>query len=301
MKNIHFIINPKAGSGNNILDIDYLKPYFKETDYSLSVKFSKFKKQAIVLTKESVKEGAHTIVACGGDGTINEIASCLVGTNVTLGIIPIGSGNGLASHLMIPQVIEKAIEVIKKNDMVTIDVGRINEQYFFSNTGMGFDANVIKNYEALKKRTLVGYLAASFKSFNEFNKKRNVKICIDENHVINNPFLIFISNSNELGFNISLTPKASLMDGHLDVLIVPQISKLKMLLFGALMLIRRPHWLKEIKTYQTKTILISRNEGLFLDSQIDGEFHKVEDKDINISVFEKSLGILVPKNIGLQL
>jgi len=87
----------------------------------------------------------------------------------------------------------------------------------------------------------------------------------------------------------------------LDVLIVPQISKLKMLLFGALMLIRRPHWLKEIKTYQTKTILISRNEGLFLDSQIDGEFHKVEDKDINISVFEKSLGILVPKNIGLQL
>lgn len=301
MKNIHFIINPKAGSGKNILNIDFLGAYFKEPEYSLCVKYSKYKKQAIELTQNSIKEGAQTIVACGGDGTINEIASCLVGTNIKLGIIPIGSGNGLASHLMIPQVLKKAIEVIKNDDVVTIDVGRINEQYFFSNTGMGFDANVIKNYEALKKRTIIGYIKASFKSFNEYKKERDVKISIDRNHIILNPFLVFISNSNELGFNISLTPKASLMDGQLDVIIVPEISKIKMLLFGALMLIRKSHWLKEIKTYQTKNIEIYRNEGTFLNSQIDGEFHKVEDKKISISVLEKSLDILAPRNIEPQL
>ncbi|MCM4152604.1 diacylglycerol kinase [Arenibacter sp. N53] len=301
MKNIHFIINPKAGSGNNILDIDFLRPFFHATDYSLCVKYSKFKKQAITLTNNSIKEGAQTIVACGGDGTINEIASCLVGTNIKLGIIPIGSGNGLASHLMIPQVIKNAIEIIKNEDVLTIDVGRINEQYFFSNTGLGFDAHVIKNYEALKKRTIIGYIKASFKSFNEYKRERDVKISIDRNHVILNPFLVFVSNSNELGFNISLTPKASLMDGKLDVLIVPELSKLKMLLFGALMLIRKSHWLKEIKTYQTKNLQIHRSGGLFLDSQIDGEFHLVEDKIISISVLEKSLGILAPKNIEPQL
>ena len=301
MKNIHFIINPKAGSGKTILNIDFLGAYFKEPEYSLCVKYSKYKKQAIELTQNSIKEGAQTIVACGGDGTINEIASCLVGTNIKLGIIPIGSGNGLASHLMIPQVLKKAIEVIKNDDVVTIDVGRINEQYFFSNTGMGFDANVIKNYEALKKRTIIGYIKASFKSFNEYKKERDVKISIDRNHIILNPFLVFISNSNELGFNISLTPEASLMDGQLDVIIVPEISKIKMLLFGALMLIRKSHWLKEIKTYQTKNIEIYRNEGTFLNSQIDGEFHKVEDKKISISVLEKSLDILAPRNIEPQL
>jgi YegS/Rv2252/BmrU family lipid kinase len=301
LKNIHFIINPKAGSGNTILDINFLRPYFNEADYGLTVKYSKYKKQAIALTKDSVKEGAQTIVACGGDGTINEVASCLVGTTIKLGIIPMGSGNGLASHLMIPQVIEKAIEIIKNDDVVTIDVGRINEQFFFSNTGMGFDANVIKNYEALEKRTIIGYIKASFKSFNEYKKERDVMISIDRNHTILNPFLVFISNSNELGFNISLTPKACLMDGQLDVLIVPEISKLKMLLFGALMLIRKSHWLKEIKTYQTKNLQIYRNEGQFLDSQIDGEFHLVEDKNISISVLEKSLGILAPKNTVPQL
>jgi diacylglycerol kinase family enzyme len=91
------------------------------------------------------------------------------------------------------------------------------------------------------------------------------------------------------------------MDGQLDVLIVPELSKLKMLLFGALMLVRKYHWLKEIKTYQTKTLQIYRNDGLFLDSQIDGEFHKMEDKHINISILEKSLDILAPKNIELRL
>ncbi|MEZ4970838.1 MAG: diacylglycerol kinase family lipid kinase [Flavobacteriaceae bacterium] len=301
MRNIHFIINPKAGSGNNFLEKEFLRSYFKESEYLISIKFSKYKKQAISLTKDSIQEGAQTIVACGGDGTINEVASCLVGTNIMLGIIPIGSGNGLASNLMIPSIIEKAIEIIKKNNIVTIDVGKVNESYFFSNTGMGFDANVIKNYEALKKRTLIGYLKASLKSFNEFKKGREVRISIDEDRTIYNPFLVFVSNSNELGFNISLTPKASLMDGQLDVLIVPELSKLKMLLFGALMLARKYHWLKEIKTYQTKTLQICRSDGLFLDSQIDGEFHKMEDKHINISILEKSLDILAPKNIELPL
>jgi YegS/Rv2252/BmrU family lipid kinase len=301
LRNIHFIINPKAGSAKNILDMDFLRTFFGETDYSLSVKYSEYKKQAILLTRDSIEEGAQTIVACGGDGTINEIASCLVGTNIKLGIIPIGSGNGLASHLMIPSSIEKAIEVILKNEIISIDVGKINERYFFSNTGMGFDANVIMNYEALKKRTLMGYLKASVKSFNEFKKERDVRIAIDKDDNIPNPFLVFISNSNELGFNISLTPKASLMDGQLDVLIVPELSKMKMLLFGALMLVRKHHWLREIKTYQTKTLQIYRNGGLFLDSQIDGEFYRLKDKYISISILEKSLGVLTPRNLEPQL
>ncbi|PXX30705.1 diacylglycerol kinase family protein [Arenibacter sp. ARW7G5Y1] len=301
MRNIHFIINPKAGSGNNFLEKEFLRSYFKETEYLLYVKYSKYKKQAISLTKDSIKEGAQTIVACGGDGTINEVASCLVGTNIMLGIIPIGSGNGLASNLMIPHVIEKAIEVIKRNEIVTIDVGRINEQYFFSNTGMGFDANVIKNYEALQKRTILGYLKASLRSFKEYKRERDVRIIIDGGHTISNPFLVFISNSNELGFKISLTPKASLMDGQLDVIIVPELSRIKMLLFGVLMLTRRYHWLKEVKTYQTKTLQINRKGRPFLESQIDGEFHKVEDTNIHISVLEKSLGILAPKNVEPQL
>ncbi|WP_240938612.1 diacylglycerol/lipid kinase family protein [Arenibacter sp. 6A1] len=295
LKHIHFIINPKAGVGNNRLDLEALTPYFRKEEYTITLKYSNYKKQALELTQDSIEEGATIIVACGGDGTINEVASCLVGTSIRLGIIPFGSGNGLASNLKIPLTTDKAIAVIKEHEVVTIDVGQINEQYFFSNTGFGFDADIIKNYEASELRTIKGYLRASIKSFREFRKGRNIDVRINDSDYLKNPFMIFISNSNEMGSNISLTPKASLHDGMLDVLIVPEISKPMMLLFGMLMLIRKPHWLKDIKSYQTKNLKINKETGNTFDSQIDGEFHKVKNNQIYISVLEKSLGVIVPR------
>lgn len=290
---IHFIVNPIAGSGNTILSESFLKDYFSNAIYRITVKLSQYKGNSIILTQNSIAENADIVVACGGDGTINEVASTLIGSNIPLGIIPIGSGNGLASNLKIPKNIEAAIAVIKSFKVESIDVGCLNEHYFFSNTGFGFDASVVKYYEASEKRTLSRYIKASIKSFKHYHKQRGVRITVDDNPEIVNPFLIFISNSNELGYNLSLTPKASLKDGLLDVVIVSQISKLKILLFSVLVIFNKLTLLKEVNCFQTDKMTISRNDGHYFQSQLDGEFLKIEDETVQISMKPKSLQVIV--------
>lgn len=292
MKHIHFIVNVIAGKGNNNIDLVLLEKYFNKEEYTLTIKPTSYKKHAVKLTQESINEQAEIIIACGGDGTINEVASCLVNTSIILGIIPIGSGNGLASNLDIPKNIDKALQIIKAQAIRKIDVGQLNSNYFFSNTGIGFDALVIKNYEASNERTLLSYVKATLKSL----KKSNILIEVETNlngHIIEHqPFLIFISNSNELGYKVSLTPKASLEDGMLDVLIVPKLSIVKIILFMLLMAIKRHHILKEVSTYQTKNIKITQKNRPLFQIQIDGEFLLIKNRTIEINILEKALNVI---------
>jgi len=293
LTNIHFIVNPIAGKGKTVITHSFLSNYFEDAYYSLCVKETTHKGHAIQLTKESITEGADVIVACGGDGTINEVSSELVNSSIALGIIPIGSGNGLASNLKISKDVIKALITIRSQNSIKIDVGKVNDTYFFSNTGFGFDATVIKNYEASERRTLSCYINASLKSFREIHKQESIEITIDDNIIVANPFLIFISNSNVMGYNISLTPKASLQDGLLDVVIVPRLPKWKMLIFGFLMLLKKPELLKEVHSFQTKKIKLSRKGGDHFQSQIDGGLLKIKDFSVSIKVDEASLIVIV--------
>ncbi len=290
---IHFIVNPIAGRGKSPLTQVFLEPYFIRSRHRLTVKNSEYKKHAIELTLESIGEKADIIVACGGDGTINEVASCLVGIFIPLGIVPMGSGNGLASNLRIPKNLRKALAILREQQSVKIDVGQVNDRFFFSNMGIGFDASVIKNYESSQKRTLHGYVNACLTSFRDIGKKNKLSVRINDMNRLVDPFIIMISNSNEMGYNLSLTPKASLQDGLLDVLIISKIGRLKMIWLGILILFRRVYWLKEAKSFQTKELRLLRNDPAHFESQIDGELHKIGNETLRISVKEKSLRVLV--------
>lgn len=292
MRHIHFILNPIAGSGNNNLDLALLNKHFNPKDFTIVVKPTSYKKHAIKLTQDSIAENADIIVACGGDGTINEVASCLINLPITLGIIPIGSGNGLASNLNIPKSLDKALALIKKQTVKKIDVGQLNSHYFFSNTGIGFDAQVIKHYEASNKRTLSSYVKATLKSLKKPNKLIEVETTLNGEIIRQKPFLIFISNSNQMGYNVSLTPKASLVDGKLDVLIIPKLSFFKIALFTLLMLIKKHHILKEVEIYQTKSIKIIQKKRPLFQTQIDGEFLMIKNRTIEVSILEKALKVI---------
>lgn len=292
MKHIHFIVNTIAGKGDNKIDLARLESYFKKAVFTINIKLTSYKKHAIKLTQESISEQADIIVACGGDGTINEVASCLVNTTIILGIIPIGSGNGLASNLNIPKNIDRALQIIKAQVVKKIDVGQLNNNYFFSNTGIGFDALVIKNYEASNERTLISYVKATLKSLKKTNKLIEVETILNGHIIEHQPFLIFISNSNELGYKVSLTPKASLEDGFLDILIVPKLSVFKIILFMLLMAIKRHHILKEVSTYQTKKIKITQKDRPLFQIQIDGEFKLIKNRTIEINILEKALNVI---------
>ncbi|WP_431160792.1 diacylglycerol/lipid kinase family protein [Flagellimonas beolgyonensis] len=295
---IHFIVNPIAGKGKRELNEGYLEQFFIKSFHRLTVKYSQYKTHASTLTKESIAEGADIIVACGGDGTINEVASCLLGTNIPLGIIPFGSGNGLASNLHIPKNLRKALGLLRNAHTIRIDAGRINDHYFFSNTGVGFDASVIKNYESSNRRTLSGYLGACMTSFKELKKSQAIKIKSNSKEWSTEPFLVFVSNTNVMGYHLSLTPHASLQDGLLDVLVIGRINRFKMLVLGALLLMNRPHLLKEATHFQTTGLDLSGLPGAHFDSQIDGEFHPMGDNTISIGIEKKALTVIVPRPKG---
>jgi diacylglycerol kinase family enzyme len=158
--------------------------------------------------------------------------------------------------------------------------------------GIGFDASVIKHYEASKKRTIFGYVNACLISLRDLNKNNKLSVQIDGSAFLENPFMILVSNSNEMGYSMSLTPKASLQDGLLDVLIIAKLSRFKVLWLIVLMLFKKVHWLREAKSFQTKKIRLSRNDDSYFEKQIDGEYHKTKSDTLEISVQEKSLRVI---------
>ena len=289
---IHFIVNPIAGSGKNELPIELIHQILEPKQYQVTIKYSEYRKHATTLTLESIKENAKIIVACGGDGTINEVARCLVNTYIVLGIMPMGSGNGLASHLKIPRNFKNALILIKNQNIKQIDVGQLNDNYFFSNAGVGIAANVVKHYENSSKRKFFSYFKASIKSLHELKQENLIKITTENQTLYINPLMLFISNSNELGYKVSLTPKASLQDGLLDIVMVPKTSRFKTLLFGILILFNKPQLLQEVKSFQIKKAELVKQYEDFFHSQIDGEFVTVNNRSITISVLEKSLNVI---------
>ncbi|MES2486402.1 MAG: diacylglycerol kinase family protein, partial [Bacteroidota bacterium] len=225
---------------------------------------------------------------------INEVAQCLVGTNVTLGIIPVGSGNGLASHLSIPKDIAAALEIIKSGQHSKIDAGSINGQYFFSNTGSGFDAQVIKRYAQSNGRTLWAYVKAAVAAAFVFKPRKAVITCNGET-ISARPFLLFVSNSNQMGYNMGLTPMASLSDGLLDVVIVPELTFFEKLSLGYYVLTHNISGFKKAQHITTDTLNIELPEHIFTDVQIDGEYHNIKTNILEISILPGALNVFPGK------
>ncbi|MFG4003403.1 diacylglycerol/lipid kinase family protein [Flavobacterium aquidurense] len=292
MTYIHFIINPISGSGKHNLAASYILQHFPVSEYQIAVDYTNHKTHAVELTKAAVKQNPDYIVACGGDGTINEVASCLVNTTIVLGIIPVGSGNGLASNLNIPRDFKKAIDIIKKGKATFMDVGKINDFYFFSNMGIGIDALIIKKYERSGNRTLSSYVKAALSSSFEYEAKQAI-ISFEDQKIEVNPFMLFISNSNEMGYNMSLTPKASLSDGLLDMVIIPELSFIQKLLLGFNVLRNTIEKFKKAKHYLVNEVHIKMPQKIYIDAQIDGEQYNIKTNIINVRILPKALKVLV--------
>jgi YegS/Rv2252/BmrU family lipid kinase len=289
---IHFIVNPVAGSGRNKLTKEFLSNFFGSDFYEIKIKVSEYSKHATLLANESVKEKANIIVACGGDGTINEVASCLVNSEVILGIIPMGSGNGLASNLNISRNISKALQLIRNYNIIEIDAGIINNELFFSNAGIGFDAHVISDFEKNTSRKLWGYVRSVVKTLRHYDYHTFELEYLNNKRTLS-PFLLFISNSNEMGYKMSLTPKASLQDGLLDLIIVPKLSFVEMMVFTFLFFLKKHHWLKNVELIKTDFLSLSHNNGNEVKIQKDGESMEINENKIEIKLIPKALKVCV--------
>lgn len=292
MTYIHFIINPISGSGKHNLSASYIINQFPKEEYKIQVDYTKQKKHALELTKTAIAKKPDYIIACGGDGTINEIASCLVGTSIKLGIIPVGSGNGLASNLNIPKDFDKAIAIIKKGHSTAMDVGQLNHKYFFSNMGIGIDALIIKKYERDGKRTLPAYIKASLSAGLQF-KPQKTFISFNNQIIETAPLMLFISNSNEMGYNMSLTLKASLQDGLLDMVVIPELSFFEKSILGYNVIRNSIEKFKKAKHYLVKEIQIEMPSKIFIDAQIDGEQYNLKTNKLKVTILPAALHVLL--------
>lgn len=228
LRSILFIINPIAGVRPKDEIPATIRDVFGQTDdYDVEIRFTEYAGHASVLAHEAVARGLDTVVAIGGDGTINETARCLVGTSVKFGIVPMGSGNGLARHLQLPLNLGNALECIREGHSEAVDYGTVNDQIFFCTAGIGIDAQVSAKFAEYGKRGAITYLRSFVELLKDYKPSTYV-IYTDDGRVKERAFLVAIGNASQWGNNAFITPQASMQDGLLDITLVKPFPLIEM-------------------------------------------------------------------------
>ncbi len=293
-KRICFIINPISGRKRKR---DIYKLVFERLDqeqFQIEIKYTRFARHASLLSKEAVESKTDIIVAVGGDGTINEVASELINTNTTFAIIPTGSGNGLARHLGIPRSIPKALHLINSGKFIKIDTATINEKPFISLAGVGFDALVAKIFAKNRKRGFVTYFKIVTDNFFRY-KPKQYKIYLDDGEMIlTRALFITFANSNQFGYNTTIAPNAKLTDGKLDVCIIQKPKVFELPLIANLLLLKKIDKSAHVKIVQSSRITVERKKNKVVN--IDGEPIKLK-KNLEIKVNPSSLKVIIPEYV----
>lgn len=296
-KKIMFVINPISGviKKNNVPEniakhIDYVK-------YDYSIRHTQYAGHATLIAQEAVATGYDIVVAVGGDGSLNEVAQSLVGTETALGILPYGSGNGLSTHLGIPPRDAKgAIDVLNTGKIVKIDTVKTNLGYFFSNAGFGLDSTVARRFKHHTARGFSSYAWAALKELLLYFKPFETKIEIDNDTVIERQFFLFTAfNANQYGYNFGVFPFTSLRDGIMDIIVMNRFSNWKLPYIATCLFFKRADLIKEAESYRAKRVLIHGTKKMVY--QYDGD-HLIHHDDIEFTVEPLSLNIVVPQHLN---
>lgn len=229
--NILFIVNPKAGITikSRFLIKLLAGQYLDQSRYKPEIQFTQYAGHATELATTAVANRIPAVVAVGGDGTINEVARALVNTETALGILPTGSGNGLAYHLKIPMNLIQALKVINAGKTRKIDTIKVNDHVFTSIAGIGFDATVAAKFAKSGVRGLVSYMRIIIQEFRRYVPER-YELYVDGAKQETTALMISFANSDQFGFRSRIAPQASIDDGWLDVCIMSKPSLTKLLL-----------------------------------------------------------------------
>ena len=287
---IAFIINPIAGGKNKFHFSQTIEKVLDLSKFEYQIIQTERVNHAFDLTKIAIQEGAKIVVAVGGDGTINEIAAALVGTQTKLAIIPFGSGNGLARALKIPMNTSKALSIINQTNSDLIDVAKLNDNFFFNMSGLGFDAHISHVFSKDKKRGLLGYIKATFRELKNY-KSENYQINIDGKLINERAFILSIANSSQYGNEAHIAPRAQLHDGLLDLIIVKPFPLILMPIMAFRLFTKSADRSKYLISLQGKSIQISNNKKSVI--HLDGEA-KLINENINISIQPLALNVIVP-------
>jgi diacylglycerol kinase (ATP) len=284
-----FIINPVSGGKKKDGVPELVEKYLDPTIFDYDIEFTTGIFHAHDLAKAAVGE-YEIVVAVGGDGTVNEIASAIAGTDTILGVIPFGSGNGLARFLTIPMDTEEAIKTMNAGRTITIDAGKMNGQWFFNMAGMGFDAHISHVFaNGSTKRGFVSYFKSSIREISTY-KSKNYHIEIDGVVYDREAFMLSMANSSQYGNNAHVSPHASVQDGLLDVCIIKPFPLWRFPEMGLRMFTKTADSSQYVEIIKGKHIVITRQEEGPI--HLDGE-PQVAGTDIDIEVVPNSLHVIV--------
>lgn len=181
--------------------------------------------------EQAVAHDYDMVISAGGDGTVNEIAGVLSHTSTKLGILPLGSGNGFARSLGIPQDVEEALKVIAEGYSLRCDRGVVNGLPFYCTFGVGFDAAVSEKFSKMKRRGRITYVKSVFREFLNYQPEPYA-LSIGGSVLTEKAFLIAVCNAPQYGNNAYIAPHAKLSDGMLDITVVHSGSPLSTVLVG---------------------------------------------------------------------
>jgi len=250
---------------------------------------------ATTLAKEAAQEGAHLVIAAGGDGTVTQVANGLIGSDATMAILPMGTGNDLARTLGIGKSMDRAIAAIKKGRTIQMDVGRWHtdqeEGYFLNIAGMGFDAAVAEriNQGFKSLRGTLAYLAAVVTTLGRYRAKE-VRLILDGAIIEESIMLAAIANAQCYGGGMMVAPMASVTDGMLDIVLVKELGKVAFLRAFPSVFKGGHMGHRAVEHYRARSIRLEpRGESPFL---MDGELTPC--KWAEIEVLPAALKIVTP-------
>ncbi|MBS1528825.1 MAG: diacylglycerol kinase family lipid kinase [Bacteroidetes bacterium] len=288
-----FIINPISGGKKKDSVPDLIRSNLDTTLFEPDIVFTNRAYHGRKLAQKAIGEYPY-VIAVGGDGTINEIASAVAGTHTVLGIIPFGSGNGLSRFLGIPMDTAEAIKNLNGRKVEAIDAAKFNRQWFFNMAGMGFDAHIAEVFSHDKTRGFGAYIRSAFREITHY-KGEHYYLDIDGAQYDREAFMLSIANSSQYGNNAHVSPKASVQDGLLDVCIIKHFPLYKFIGVSLRMFTGTADKSKYVEILRGKHIVIKRKQDGPV--HLDGE-PQIMGQDIEIEVVPGALRIITGKTFA---
>ena len=284
-----FVINLISGTSDKAAIPGLIDQYLDKTKFEYEIAITQYAGHASEIATKAKDDGVDVVVAVGGDGTVNEVARAIVHSNTALGIIPCGSGNGLARHLLLPLNVRKAIDVINRNEVRQLDYGIINDYPFFCTCGMGFDAFVSMKFAESGKRGPISYAENILREGLKYQPETYT--LEDETGTKQyKAFLISCANASQYGNNAYIAPQASMSDGLMDVVIMEPFDVLEAPQVSFDMFNKTLDKHSKIKSFRCKKLHITRTKPGVI--HYDGD-PVMTGADIDVHLEEKGIKIIV--------
>ncbi|MBD2722226.1 diacylglycerol/lipid kinase family protein [Hymenobacter armeniacus] len=214
-----FILNPMAGPSRRLDMPALIDRYFGAREADYEIRLTEYAGHAVEIARSAAGEGHKVVVAVGGDGTVNEVGRGLLGTAAAMGIVPQGSGNGLARHLKVPLALPAALRRLAAPTFSRMDVGVMNGHPFFCTAGLGFDAHVSQHFAQAGSRGLATYLRVTLSEYRRY-RPTPVRVLLNGEERATDCYVLAFANASQYGNNAYIAPRADLRDGLLDVCLI---------------------------------------------------------------------------------